>query len=356
VTARERIADARIARRGFQREAHANEWSRHLRALKRSAGRELHRANGVAKVFSEILAYLAAGLTVCDARALSTIAEQLGIRDRRHVRRCVAWLARNGWIVRVHHRGMRFEGQRGWTTNVYVVPRTFGLVPFMPDAFRDRAIARLRELRGAIGELPELVALLGPAPVENAAPQADRPAENRVDPPDMGSVPSSLSVSSSSTVTLVSPSYLPHESDGCGEPAAYSGEEGAVAPIPPIADEPRPDPAPRARQERTEAVSGGAAAAPDAAAPSEAQPNTGRDRPPTLRELRDRYYATGRYRSLGTATRAAAGALRTFARRRYQVDGSDPGRRPRWRGAAREAERMRRERELAGEPPDSGGE
>jgi hypothetical protein len=121
VTARERIADARIARRGFQREAFPNAWSTALRGLKRRATRELHRANGVGKVFAEILTYLAAGVTVCDARALSTIAEQLGIRDRRHVRRCVAWLARKGWIVRVHHRGERFEGQRGWTTNVYVV-------------------------------------------------------------------------------------------------------------------------------------------------------------------------------------------------------------------------------------------
>ncbi len=355
MNARERIAQARIDRRGYKRDAFPNEWSTAVRAFLRRARREMHRANGVHKLFAEIVGYMAAGVRVTDARALSTIAEQIGIRDRRHVRRCMGWLVRHGWIVRVHHQGERFAGQRGWTTNVYLAPGLLPYVGMMPDTFRVAALARLRALRAALDESPELVTLLGPAPVENPAGQVNSPPDNRVDPPYMGSDTSPLHASRSCTGSLVSPSYPPQASMRCGEPAPVTGEEGAGAPIPPIA-EPLPcGEAPRARQAPTARASGDGPEPVGAVAPSEAQPGTGEGRPPTLRELRDRYYATGRYSSIGAATRAAAGALRTFARRRHRQGGKlDPGRRPRWRGVARELKRMGRERQAAGEPVDTG--
>jgi hypothetical protein len=118
-------------------------WASALRRIEDRAVVELGRANGRAKVFREILAYLRGTVSIVDKRAVSSIGKRLGLTAR-CVRMHLAALERHGWVLRVHHAGLRFPGQRGWATSAYVVPAALPHVSAMPLSRRAKARAELR--------------------------------------------------------------------------------------------------------------------------------------------------------------------------------------------------------------------
>jgi hypothetical protein len=358
------LEHARAARRGLHREAFANPsaqpWLNALVALSLRVTRELHRHNGVRKVYQALLEHARRTLTVIDLRAVSTLAEELGVSEGQ-VRRCLGYLVRKGRVRRAHHRGLRFPGQRGWTTNAYVLVDALPLVRLLPEPFQKGCREKLAALRDAIGEAPGLADLLGPAP----APATVENAGNAT-PAEPITLQACTPWASSSLQVSVGDRYLDHPlpprgvDNSAGDVAAVRSAEGADAPLPPIAHETRQPSADTPRAETDDAPAARARGGRDdgPAPPGEASNDGGGAfRALSLRARIAHCQGNGRHRTTGQANDTAMGIGRMQKRRELErAAGKPPGRDREAARARRELRRMRRERELAGEPPDSGGE
>ncbi len=98
----------------------------------------MSRRGGRSKVYRELLRQCRDGVLPANLRAVSSIGARLGITERQ-VRKHLAALEAEGWIVKVHHAGLRLPGQRGWTTTVTVLPALLPSVQLLPPRAREKA-------------------------------------------------------------------------------------------------------------------------------------------------------------------------------------------------------------------------
>jgi hypothetical protein len=370
------------------------EWGSTVRRWARCKARELHRCNGLAKMLEAIACYLAARVVVMDRRALAAIARDKGIRQRQ-ARASLRELERRRILVRVFRAGVRLPGQRGWETSAIVAPELVPFVALMPPAAQRRARAELAAfalrdpaVRAMLGNAPATQPAapgtpIEPPPAPPPPPCAPAPVAPDLAPPVFaataeGSPPENRQTSTDMG-SIVSPSVIdsdPHRIRDHDRPplpprrlrVVDGGSGGAVAPSPrdpsaaatggsssggtaPPAGGERPR-APRPGS-ASPATSGGelerASAPPATCGPGAA--SSRREVWPTLpaelrgphaavRDVIAWYEAQGVPRSKAIAhVRAWQGAH--FARRRRELAGEDPGRRPRLRTAARELEAVR---------------
>jgi hypothetical protein len=288
---------------------------------------ELGRANGRAKVFREILAYLRGAVSVVDKRAVSSIGKRLGLTPR-CVRMHLAALERDSFVLRVHHAGLRFPGQRGWATSAYVVPDALPYISTMPLSRQAKARAELRvpAIAAALlaaGHAQALRRAGAKTPVSPAESTGSRVADNRKTSTEMGEAHPFVQASASSAVSEIT----------------------TVLPLPPLGS----GPVDSARRE--ESGWGGARLRGARTRSS----NEGNERQRglaglTVRRTVDQLEIIGLSR--GEAIQRAMVYSRTAAWRRFRRARGDPeGRQPRWRAHARavelELERIRREKRAA---------
>lgn len=214
-------------------------WASALRRIEDRAVVELGRANGRAKVFREILAYLRGTVSIVDKRAVSSIAKRLGLTPR-CVRMHLAALERGGWVLRVHHAGLRFPGQRGWATSAYIVPETLPSISTMPLSRQAKARAELRAPAVAAallaaGHARALRGVIAKSSAESACSAHPPAPDNRKTSTEMGEAHPSVQASASpcvSEITTVLP--LPPRSptlvDNPGRAGDDAGGSGAISP------------------------------------------------------------------------------------------------------------------------------
>lgn len=138
----------------------------------------MSRRGGRSKVYRELLRQCRDGVLPADVRAVSSIGARLGITERQ-VRKHLAALEAEKWIVKVHHAGLRLPGQRGWTTTVIVLPALLPAVPLLPPAAREKARKLLlgelvRTALMTLGQARQLRQAVGP--IEPSPPPASEPA------------------------------------------------------------------------------------------------------------------------------------------------------------------------------------
>ncbi len=337
-------------------------WASALRRIEDRAVVELGRANGRAKVFREILAYLRGTVSIVDKRAVSSIGKRLGLTPR-CVRMHLAALERDGWVLRVHHAGLRFPGQRGWATSAYVVPEALPYISAMPLSRQAKARAELRApaIAAAVLASGHARALRGAMAKISAASEGSAgllKAENRKTSSGMGEAHPSVQASVSpavSEITTVLP-LPPRSPTPVDNTLQLAGDDvRGVGAIPPSSGEPlvedrrwpelgcfapRMPLAPRPQARTGSSNDGSTRAALAGLTPSAAAAQL---------------EATGVPRS--EAVQRAVGYSRTAAWRRFrQARGEPEGRQPRWRATARaaafELERLREEKRREGAPID----
>jgi len=152
-------------------------WASALRAEEARAILAMSRRGGRSKVYRELLRQCRDGVLPADLRAVSSIGARLGITERQ-VRKHLAALETEKWIVKVHHAGLRLPGQRGWTTTVTVLPALLPSVHLLPPGAREKArkvllgelvrtalmqLGYARQLREAVGAREPPKVLPGPA-------------------------------------------------------------------------------------------------------------------------------------------------------------------------------------------------
>jgi hypothetical protein len=179
-------------------------WAAALRRIEDRAVVELGRANGRAKVFREILAYMRGTVSIVDKRAVSSIAKRLGLTPR-CVRMHLRALERDGRLLRTHQAGLRFPGQRGWATSAYVVPEALPYISEMPFSRQAKARAELRvpavaAALLAAGHARALRQTAAKTPVLPGGSASSRGAENRKTSTEMGEAHPSVQASASSSV------------------------------------------------------------------------------------------------------------------------------------------------------------
>ncbi len=210
-------------------------WASALRRIEDRAVVELGRANGRAKVFREILAYLRGTVSIVDKRAVSSIAKRLGLTPR-CVRMHLAALERDGWVLRVHHAGLRFPGQRGWATSAYVVPEALPCISAMPLSRQAKARAELRAPAVAAsllaaGHARALRGVIANSSAESACSSAPPAPDNRKTSTEMGEAHPSVQASASpyvSEITTVLP-LPPRGPTPVDNPGPRAGENGGGA-------------------------------------------------------------------------------------------------------------------------------
>lgn len=339
-------------------------WASATRQEEARAILAMSRRGGRSKVYRELLRQCRDGVSPADVRAVSSIAARLGILDRQ-VRKHLAALEADGVIVTVHHAGIRLPGQRGWTTNVYVMPALLGAVPLLPPGARAKARKLLlsglvrtalmtrgyaRQLRDAIGAPEEPPA---------AAPSVSSPRR----PPDNLSISTPMGlgsdfVSAGSSFTVPEITIVPPYPPGRLPPVDNSGPEREVRATARTDSEPAPVAGPEGRDRSW--VSTGSVwpcVDGDSATRRPTEATTRR----TARELRGLkpsqvvsiLEVDGEPRS--EAIHRATGFARVQAWRRFRrAHGRAEGRKPRWRSEARavqlELNRLRDEERLANRP------
>jgi hypothetical protein len=331
-------------------------WAAALRRIEDHAVVELGRANGRAKVFREILAYLRGTVSIVDKRAVSSIAKRLGLTPR-CVRMHLAALERDGWVLRVHHAGLRFPGQRGWATSAYLVPTALPDIAAMPFSRQAKARADLRHpdiaaallaaghaqaLRAVMVKSPAATVGSGGVPRGNNRKTSSEMGEahpfvRACDPPAVSEITIALPLPPRGQAGVDNPGHAGHDAGGAGAPSLSSGslgggkdhgwpELGCSAPRTPLAARTRPGTKSGDDGRGHPALAG---LTPSAAAAQ--------------------LEAMGVPRS--EAVQRAVGYSRTAAWRRFRRARGEPeGRQPRWRAEARAADlelkRLRDERRI----------
>jgi hypothetical protein len=144
----------------------------------------LGRNNGRSKVYAALLAYAMKGPGIVDKRAVSSILDTLELKDVRSLKRHLAWLHEQGWIVRVRGEGHHLKRQRGSPTSLIVLPRLLESVPLLPPNSRAKAQSALRRpavslallQRGAAAALRVALGEPEPPPDDGSPPRGGGPA------------------------------------------------------------------------------------------------------------------------------------------------------------------------------------
>jgi hypothetical protein len=254
---------AELDREGLRHEElpSGREWAVAARKWGRATARELGRCTGLRLTLLEIAFYCAAHVGIVDCRALSVIARKRKI-GRRALCAGLAELERRGYMLRVFRAGVRLARdecgrvvevqpdderalhnvQRGWETSSLLPVGLVKFVPLMPPGRERKARATLAELtlkdprvRAAIAAKGNTIP--GGIPRSSPAPQAGSAGDVTTRPAGLANMQTSASIGTQSVTRSVS-SVVLDRSQVTPTPAAprdVKSAGGAVAPSPHIA-------------------------------------------------------------------------------------------------------------------------